>query len=150
MLFRSRLSADSNIINTMEVPVVLRFLFVLITPARWATLDAYQVGRSFSALMANPSFGNVCYSTNQLNEILKTMSLVMEESIVLLPGDWVRKNLLSIAEIQNMREKRLERKRVALSVAKGDVLMVKDGEKVSYTVLLKDSLLLCFLSLYSF
>ena len=43
----------------------------------------------------------------------------LDESIVLPPGDWVRKNLLSMSEIHKMRQRKLERKAAALELVSG-------------------------------
>lgn len=40
----------------------------------------------------------------------------LDESVVLPPGDWDSKNLLSISEIQEMRKRRRERMQAAVGV----------------------------------
>lgn len=39
--------------NLMEVPVPVRFIFVLFTPKPSPNMDCHEVGRSFSTLMSN-------------------------------------------------------------------------------------------------
>lgn len=40
--------------NALEVPVPMRFVFILLTPKPSPDMDYHEVGRSFSTLMSNP------------------------------------------------------------------------------------------------
>ena len=40
--------------NALEVPLPMRFVFILFTPKPSPNLDFHEVGRSFSTLMSNP------------------------------------------------------------------------------------------------
>ena len=47
--------------NALEIPLPMRFIFLLLTPKNSSFIDCHEVGRSFSALMSNRKFHNVCY-----------------------------------------------------------------------------------------
>ena len=47
--------------NALEIPLPMRFIFLLLTPKNSSFIDGHEVGRSFSALMSNRKFHNVCY-----------------------------------------------------------------------------------------
>ena len=55
-------------------------------------------------------FHNVCYKVEERRELLSAINEFLDESVVLPPGDWDSKNLLSIEEIQEMRRRRKDRK----------------------------------------
>ena len=60
--------------------------------------------------MANNYFHNVCYAVDTKDHMIDAINDFLDESIVLPPGDWASKNLLSMQEIQNMRKRKKERK----------------------------------------
>lgn len=39
--------------NALEVPIPVRFIFLLVTPKTTASIDCHEVGRSFSTLLSN-------------------------------------------------------------------------------------------------
>ena len=94
----------------MEVPIPLRFVIVVLTPKPSNDMDCHEVGRSFSTLMSNEMFHNVCYTVENKSEMLGAINDFLDESVVLPPGDWASKNLLSLQEIQDMRKKKKERR----------------------------------------
>lgn len=47
--------------NALEIPLPMRFIFLLLTPQNSSYIDGHEVGRSFSALMSNRRFHHVCY-----------------------------------------------------------------------------------------
>ena len=52
-----RLAEGIVLPNTMEVPVPVRFIFLLLTPDTEhseSQIDPHEVGRSFSTMMSNP------------------------------------------------------------------------------------------------
>ncbi len=61
-------------------------------------------------LLLHQKFHNVCYRIEERKELLSAINDFLDESVVLPPGDWDSKNLLSINEIQELRKRRLERK----------------------------------------
>jgi len=40
--------------NALEVPLPMRFVFIVLTPKPSPNMDFHEVGRSFSTLMSNP------------------------------------------------------------------------------------------------
>lgn len=40
--------------NALEVPLPVRFIFILLTPKPSKDMDCHEIGRSFSTLMSNP------------------------------------------------------------------------------------------------
>eukprot|EP00095_Tigriopus_kingsejongensis_P009937 maker-scaffold1000_size72005-snap-gene-0.9 protein:Tk09937 transcript:maker-scaffold1000_size72005-snap-gene-0.9-mRNA-1 annotation:"anion exchange" len=99
--------------NAMEVPLPVRFIFILLTPKPCPDMDFHEIGRSFSTLMSNPKFHTVCYKIEERRELLSAINEFLDESVVLPPGDWDSNNLLSINEIKEMRKRRqLRQKRL--------------------------------------
>ena len=49
-----RLAEGSIFANALEIPIPLRFVFLVLTPKPSPNMDCHEVGRSFSALMSNP------------------------------------------------------------------------------------------------
>ena len=92
--------------NTLEVPLPVRFVFILLTPKPSPNMDYHEVGRSFSTLMSNPAFHTVCYKVEERRELLSAINDFLDDSVVLPPGDWDSKNLLSLGEIQELRKRR--------------------------------------------
>ncbi len=124
-----RLSEGVVMSNALEVPLPLRFVMVVLTPTPSKNIDCHEVGRSFSTLMSNQvgylftsglktittlmtalqRFHNVCYGVDDRDDLLNAINDFLDESVVLPPGDFDRKNLLSISEIQDMRRRKKER-----------------------------------------
>ena len=51
-------------------------------------------------------FQKVCCIIEQKHELLNSISNFLDESVVLPPGDWDRKNLLSMADIMELKRKK--------------------------------------------
>ena len=52
-----RLAEGVVLPNTIEVPIPVRFIFLLLTPdtsLSMSNIDPHEVGRSFSTMMSNP------------------------------------------------------------------------------------------------
>ncbi|XP_049884910.1 anion exchange protein 2 isoform X2 [Pectinophora gossypiella] len=96
-----------------EVPVPVRFMFVLLGPAG-ADLDYHEVGRSISTLMSNPAFHEIAYKAEDRRELLSAINEFLDDSIVLPPGDWERQALLPLDELRAKSEMIRRRKRDAL------------------------------------
>jgi len=103
--------------NALEVPLPMRFVFIVLTPKPSPNMDFHEVGRSFSTLMSNPKFHNVCYAIEERKELLSAINDFLDESVVLPPGDWDRNNLLSVTEINDMRRRRKQRQATSEVVA---------------------------------
>ncbi|XP_013138197.1 PREDICTED: anion exchange protein 3 isoform X2 [Papilio polytes] len=96
-----------------EVPVPVRFMFILLGPPA-ADLDYHEVGRSISTLMSNPSFHSIAYKADDRRELLSAINEFLDDSIVLPPGDWERQALLPFEELRAKSEMIRRRKRDAL------------------------------------
>uniref|UniRef100_A0A2A4JLK5 Band 3 cytoplasmic domain-containing protein n=1 Tax=Heliothis virescens TaxID=7102 RepID=A0A2A4JLK5_HELVI len=96
-----------------EVPVPVRFMFILLGPSG-ADLDYHEVGRSISTLMANPAFHSIAYKADDRRELLSAINEFLDDSIVLPPGDWERQALLPFEELRAKSEMIRRRKRDAL------------------------------------
>ncbi|KAF9410287.1 hypothetical protein HW555_010594 [Spodoptera exigua] len=96
-----------------EVPVPVRFMFILLGPSG-ADLDYHEVGRSISTLMSNPAFHSIAYKADDRRELLSAINEFLDDSIVLPPGDWERQALLPFEELRAKSEMIRRRKRDAL------------------------------------
>eukprot|EP00094_Tigriopus_californicus_P004373 TCALIF_04214-PA protein Name:"Similar to SLC4A2 Anion exchange protein 2 (Cavia porcellus)" AED:0.09 eAED:0.09 QI:384/0.70/0.66/0.88/0.88/0.83/18/317/1415 len=116
--------------NALEVPLPVRFIFILLTPKPSKDMDCHEIGRSFSTLMSNPKFHTVCYKIDERRELLSAINDFLDESVVLPPGDWDSNNLLSINEIKEMRKRRQNRKKVLemKSAEKAPIITPGDGD----------------------
>ena len=116
--------------NALEIPLPVRFIFLLLTPKPAPLIDCHEVGRAFSTLMSNrvrvvnchikslkkvesnrtffspQKFHNVCYRIDDRKELLSAINDFLDESVVLPPGDWESKNLLSMSEIHELRHRK--------------------------------------------
>lgn len=99
--------------SVTEVPVPVRFMFVLLGPSD-AELDYREVGRSISTLMSNPAFHGIAYRAEDRRELLSAINEFLDDSIVLPPGDWERRALLPLDELRAKSEMIRRRKRDAL------------------------------------
>lgn len=113
-----------------EVPVPVRFMFILLGPSG-ADLDYHEVGRSISTLMSNPAFHSIAYKADDRRELLSAINEFLDDSIVLPPGDWERQALLPFEELRAKSEMIRRRKRDALERkrAAGEVPAPLDEKK---------------------
>ncbi|XP_026322255.1 anion exchange protein 2 isoform X3 [Hyposmocoma kahamanoa] len=111
-----------------EVPVPVRFMFVLLGPPG-ADLDYHEVGRSISTLMANPSFHDLAYKADDRRELLSGINEFLDDSIVLPPGDWERQTLLPFEELRAKSEMIRRRKRDALERRRASAAGVPDEKQ---------------------
>lgn len=105
-----RLAKGQMMPNLIEVPIPVRFIFVLLGPIR-TELDYHEIGRSISTLMANHNFHEVAYKADDRKDLLCAINEFLDDSIVLPPGDWERKSLLPIQEIRKKYQEIRQRKR---------------------------------------
>jgi len=120
--------------NTIEVNLPMRFIYILLTPEMDFRMDPHEIGRSFSTLMANNSFHNVCYGIEGKRELLHAINIFLDDSVVLPPGDWNKQKLLAMADIMDMRKRREERRQAALIAAESQLNLV-GSDKASAPVL---------------
>uniref|UniRef100_A0A8C5CD64 Anion exchange protein n=1 Tax=Gadus morhua TaxID=8049 RepID=A0A8C5CD64_GADMO len=96
--------------SVLEVPVPVRFLFVLLGPSQ-NNMDYHEIGRSFSTLMSDQNFHEVAYFADDRQDLLNGINEFLDCSIVLPPSDVAGKDLLkTVAGFQKeMMRKRKER-----------------------------------------
>ncbi|XP_060080773.1 band 3 anion transport protein-like [Ylistrum balloti] len=123
-----RLAEGQILENLTEVPLPVRFLFILLGPET-TSMDYHEVGRSISTLMSNQDFHDVAYRAESRGEILHAINQFLDESIVLPPGDWDQKTLLPIAEM-NKKRARLRKRKKQKEEEKKALLKKVEEEKI--------------------
>ncbi|XP_067109841.1 anion exchange protein 2-like isoform X1 [Osmerus mordax] len=95
--------------SVLEVPVPVRFLFLLLGPPT-ANIDYHQIGRSISTLMSDKNFHEAAYSADEHQDLLNAINCFLDCSIVLPPSEVGGEELLrSVARFQReMLRKREE------------------------------------------
>ncbi|KAM4608673.1 anion exchange protein 3 [Polymixia lowei] len=96
--------------SVLEVPVPVRFIFVLLGPSQ-SNVDYHEIGRSFSTLMSDKNFHEVAYFADDRQDLLNGINEFLDCSIVIPPSDVAGKDLLkTVADFQKqMMAKRKER-----------------------------------------
>ncbi|XP_054479243.1 anion exchange protein 2b [Anoplopoma fimbria] len=104
-----RLQEAVELESVLEVPVPVRFLFVLLGPAT-TSMDYHQIGRSISTLMSDKQFHEVAYLADDRQDLLNAINSFLDCSIVLPPSEMGGDELLrSVARFQReMLRKREE------------------------------------------
>ncbi|XP_071370095.1 LOW QUALITY PROTEIN: anion exchange protein 2-like, partial [Centroberyx affinis] len=95
--------------SVLEVPVPVRFLFLLLGPPT-ANIDYHQIGRSISTLMSDKHFHEAAYQADERQDLLTAINRFLDCSVVLPPSEVGGDELLhSIARFQReMLRKREE------------------------------------------
>ncbi|XP_017040442.2 anion exchange protein 3 isoform X1 [Drosophila ficusphila] len=132
-----RLSEGVLMPTLTEVPVPVRFMFVLLGPRNF-DLDYHEVGRSISTLMANEHFHAIAYKADDRKDLLSAINEFLDDSIVLPPGNWDRHDLLPFEELKAKRDWIRTRKIKALQV-KRDSEMIKIGKDEEKALLEKQT-----------
>ncbi|XP_038575995.1 anion exchange protein 3 isoform X2 [Micropterus salmoides] len=96
--------------SVLEVPVPVRFIFILLGPIQ-SNVDYHEIGRSFATLMSDKSFHEVAYFADDRQDLLNGINEFLDCSIVIPPSDVEGKDLLkTVADFQKqMMRKRKER-----------------------------------------
>lgn len=81
-----RLAEGCLMPSITEVPIPVRFLFILLGPKN-SGLDYHEVGRSIATLMSNRHFHNIAYKADDRKELLSAINEFLDDSIVLPPGE---------------------------------------------------------------
>ncbi|XP_066532304.1 anion exchange protein 2-like [Hoplias malabaricus] len=104
-----RLQEAVELDAVLEVPVPVRFLFVLLGPSS-TSMDYHQIGRSISTLMSDKSFHEAAYLADDRQDLLNAINSFLDCSIVLPPSEVSGDELLrSVAHFQReMLRKREE------------------------------------------
>ncbi|XP_071218769.1 anion exchange protein 2-like isoform X1 [Salvelinus alpinus] len=103
--------------SVLEVPVPVRFLFLLMGPPI-ANIDYHQIGRSISTLMSDKHFHEAAYLADERQDLLNAINSFLDCSIVLPPSEVGSDELLrSVARFQReMLHKREEQQGKKLKV----------------------------------
>ncbi|XP_015214763.2 anion exchange protein 3 isoform X1 [Lepisosteus oculatus] len=98
--------------SVLEVPVPVRFIFVLLGPSQ-SNIDYHEIGRSISTLMSDKHFHEAAYCADDRQDLLNGINEFLDCSIVIPPSEVEGKDLLkSVASFQKeMLRKRKERER---------------------------------------
>ncbi|XP_062377776.1 anion exchange protein 2b isoform X2 [Sardina pilchardus] len=104
-----RLQEAQELDSVLEVPVPVRFLFVLLGPPS-TSMDYHQIGRSISTLMSDKHFHEAAYLADDRHDLLSAINSFLDCSIVLPPSEVGGEELLrSVARFQReMLRKREE------------------------------------------
>uniref|UniRef100_A0A8C9TSN6 Anion exchange protein n=1 Tax=Scleropages formosus TaxID=113540 RepID=A0A8C9TSN6_SCLFO len=115
-----RLSEAVLLESVLEVPVPVRFLFVLLGPSH-SNMDYHEIGRSISTLMCDKNFHEVAYFADDRQDLLNGINEFLDCSIVIPPSDVEGKDLLkTVASFQKqMLRKRKKREKKSISAAVG-------------------------------
>uniref|UniRef100_A0A4W3JXG7 Anion exchange protein n=1 Tax=Callorhinchus milii TaxID=7868 RepID=A0A4W3JXG7_CALMI len=111
-----RLQAAVELESVLEVPVPVRFLFILLGPST-TTMDYHEIGRSISTLMSDKNFHKAAYQADGREDLLNAINEFLDSSVVIPPLDVPGEELLkSIANFQRkMLKKRQAREDQLLS-----------------------------------
>ncbi|KAM8967226.1 anion exchange protein 2 [Pelodytes ibericus] len=84
----------------LEVPIPVRFLFVLLGPSS-SNMDYHEIGRSISTLMSDKSFHEAAYLADDRQDLLNAINEFLDCSVVLPPSELLGEELLrSVALFQ--------------------------------------------------
>ncbi|XP_051969655.1 anion exchange protein 2b isoform X2 [Xyrauchen texanus] len=109
-----RLQEAVQLDSVLEVPVPVRFLFVLLGPPS-TNMDYHQIGRTISTLMSDKQFHEAAYLADDREDLLNGINGFLDCSIVLPPSEMGGEDLLrSVAHFQREMLRRREEQEVAL------------------------------------
>lgn len=123
-----RLAEGIPIPGVTEVPIPVRFIFILLGP-KDVDLDYHEVGRSIATLMSNEHFHKIAYAAEGRHRLLSAINDFLDESIVLPPGNWQREDLLPFDELKAKSEWIRDRKNRALQQRSRDKQAIVDEER---------------------
>lgn len=123
-----RLAEGIPIPGVTEVPIPVRFIFILLGP-KTIELDYHEVGRSIATLMSNEHFHKIAYKAGDRRDLLSAINEFLDDSIVLPPGNWQRDDLLPFEELKAKSEWIRDRKTKALQEKNKDKVLIADEEK---------------------
>ncbi|KAL3989201.1 hypothetical protein ACER0C_013519 [Sarotherodon galilaeus] len=114
--------------SVLEVPVPVRFLFLLLGPPT-ANIDYHQIGRSISTLMSDKNFHEAAYQADDRQDLLTAINRFLDSSIVLPPSEVSGDELLhSVAHFQReMLRKREEEQSSKLQEKQTSIQQDKDS-----------------------
>ncbi|XP_029081877.1 anion exchange protein 3 isoform X2 [Monodon monoceros] len=103
--------------SVLEVPVPVRFLFVMLGPGHTST-DYHELGRSIATLMSDKLFHDAAYQADDRQDLLSAISEFLDGSIVIPPSEVEGRDLLrSVAAFQReLLRKRREREQTKVEM----------------------------------
>ncbi|XP_069778770.1 anion exchange protein 2-like isoform X3 [Narcine bancroftii] len=105
-----RLQTAVELESVLEVPVPVRFLFILLGPTT-SNMDYHEIGRSISTLMSDKNFHRAAYLADDRNDLLNAINEFLDSSIVIPPSDVPGEELLlSVAQFQRKMLKKRQAK----------------------------------------
>uniref|UniRef100_A0A4W3JK62 Anion exchange protein n=1 Tax=Callorhinchus milii TaxID=7868 RepID=A0A4W3JK62_CALMI len=102
-----RLQAAVELESVLEVPVPVRFLFILLGPST-TTMDYHEIGRSISTLMSDKNFHKAAYQADGREDLLNAINEFLDSSVVIPPLDVPGEELLK--SIANFQRKMLKKR----------------------------------------
>ncbi|XP_025049306.1 anion exchange protein 2 [Alligator sinensis] len=126
-----RLQEAAELDSVLEVPIPVRFLFVLLGPSS-ANMDYHEIGRSISTLMSDKPFHEAAYLADDRHDLLNAINEFLDCSVVLPPSEVQGEELLrSVAHFQREMLKRREEqeRRLLLEPKSPEEKGARAGEK---------------------
>ncbi|XP_033848392.3 anion exchange protein 2b isoform X1 [Acipenser ruthenus] len=109
-----RLHEAVELESVLEVPVPVRFLFVLLGPSS-TNIDYHEIGRSISTLMSDKHFHEAAYLADDRQDLLNAINEFLDCSIVIPPSEVGGEELLSsLARFQKEMLKKREEQDIKL------------------------------------
>uniref|UniRef100_A0ACB8FXV9 Anion exchange protein 2 n=1 Tax=Sphaerodactylus townsendi TaxID=933632 RepID=A0ACB8FXV9_9SAUR len=114
-----RLQEAVQLDAVLEVPIPVRFLFVLLGPSS-TNMDYHEIGRSISTLMSDKQFHEAAYLADDRHDLLNAINEFLDCSVVLPPSEVQGEELLrSVAHFQRemLRRREEQERRLLLGLA---------------------------------
>uniref|UniRef100_A0A914W575 Anion exchange protein n=2 Tax=Plectus sambesii TaxID=2011161 RepID=A0A914W575_9BILA len=105
----ARLAEAEFMPDVMEAHIPIRFIFVILGP-ELPDVDYHELGRSISTLMSNEHFSRCAYEAQDRSELIQSIDLFLDDSVVIPPGKVDSKRLLSGDEIKKALRRRKKHK----------------------------------------
>ncbi|CAO2625099.1 Anion exchange protein 3 [Lemmus lemmus] len=128
-----RLSEAVLLESVLEVPVPVRFLFVMLGPRHTST-DYHELGRSIATLMSDKLFHEAAYQADDRQDLLGAISEFLDGSIVIPPSEVEGRDLLrSVAAFQReLLRKRREREQTKVEMTtRGELSLEMGGSEAT-------------------
>ncbi|XP_051839433.1 anion exchange protein 3 isoform X2 [Antechinus flavipes] len=108
--------------SVLEVPVPVRFIFVMLGPRETST-DYHELGRSIATLMSDKLFHEAAYQADDKQDLLGAISEFLDGSIVIPPSEVEGRDLMrSVSAFQrDLIRKRKEREEVKTQMSSPDL-----------------------------
>uniref|UniRef100_A0A8B9MPU8 Anion exchange protein n=1 Tax=Accipiter nisus TaxID=211598 RepID=A0A8B9MPU8_9AVES len=115
-----RLQEAVELDSVLEVPVPVRFLFVLLGPSS-THMDYHEIGRSISTLMSDKQFHEAAYLADDRHDLLNAINEFLDCSVVLPPSEVQGEELLrSVAHFQREMLKKREEQETRAGSGEGE------------------------------